>query len=123
MGKKYSEAHQWVEMDAEGNAAVGITDFAQGELGDVVYIDLPERGLEVSPADVVAVVESVKTASDVRSPIGGRVVAVNESLNDEPEQVNADAEGAAWFFKIRPADVRELEGLMDRAGYADFVGS
>ncbi|MBL1141169.1 MAG: glycine cleavage system protein GcvH [Proteobacteria bacterium] len=121
MTKKYSKDHEWLEIDADGIATIGITDFAQKELGDVVYVELPEVDSEVNQDDEVSVVESVKAASDVKVPIGGQVVAVNESLNDNPELVNSDAEGEAWFFKIKPSNLEEIDSLMDESAYQDFI--
>lgn len=121
MTKKYSKDHEWLELDADGIAVIGISDFAQKELGDVVYVELPEVDSDVNQDDEVAVVESVKAASDVKVPISGQVVAVNESLNDNPELVNSDAEGEAWFFKIKPAKPEEIELLMDKAAYDEFI--
>ncbi len=117
MTRKYSKDHEWVEIGDDGVATVGITDFAQKELGDVVYVELPETGTTIEQDGDVCVVESVKTASDVKAPISGEVVAINETLNDSPEMVNNDAEGAAWFFKVQPADPAELDSLMDKKEY------
>ena len=122
MSKKYSKDHEWVEIGDDGIATIGITDFAQKELGDVVYVELPELDSDIKQDSEVAVVESVKAASDVKTPISGQVVAVNEALNDEPEQVNTDPEGEAWFFKLKPADISELDVLMDKSEYEDFTG-
>ena len=117
---RYSEEHEWVSV--EGNVAtVGISDFAQEQLGDVVFVELPEVGAEVSAGDQVAVVESVKAASEVFTPVSGEIVEVNDVIVEEPAGVNGDAEGDGWFFKIKLSDPSELDGLMDSKAYAAFV--
>lgn len=117
---KYSEEHEWV--DVEGDiATVGISNFAQEQLGDVVFVELPEVGTEISAGDQVAVVESVKAASEVYSPLTGEVVEVNDTIVDDPSGVNGDAEGEGWFFKMKLTDAEELEELMDAKAYAAFV--
>lgn len=121
MTKKYSNDHEWVEISDDGIAIVGISDFAQKQLGDVVYVELPEVDSDVNQDDEIAVVESVKAASDIKVPITGQVVAINESLNDSPERVNDDAEGEAWFFKIKPTNPEEIDSLMDKATYDQFL--
>ncbi len=113
---KYTESHEWVRTEADGSLAVGITDFAQDALGDVVFVELPKIGQIVEAGKDCAVVESVKAASDIYAPVGGEVVAINESLTDAPEQINADAFGA-WLFKVKPANLGELDGLLDAAAY------
>lgn len=118
---KYIETHQWVRAADDGTATVGITDFAQDQLGDVVYVGLPEIGATVTGGEEAGVAESVKSASDVFSPVTGEVVEVNESLEDEPELVNDDPYGDGWLFKVRLKDQGELEGLMDATTYADHV--
>jgi glycine cleavage system H protein len=111
----YTETHEWVTVE-DGVATMGITDFAQGQLGDVVFLELPSVGREVETGDTVGVIESVKAASDLYSPVAGRVVEVNESLNDNPEQVNQDPYGSGWLLKVRlNGDLSE--GLLDEAGY------
>lgn len=117
---RYSKDHEWVRV--EGDVGVcGITDYAQSQLGDVVFVDLPQTGRAVSRADEVAVVESVKAASDVYAPIGGEVVAVNDALGNEPGTVNGDPMGEGWFFKIKIADKGELAELMTEDQYRDYV--
>ena len=117
---KYSEEHEWI--DVEGDVAtIGISDFAQEQLGDVVFVELPEVGNEISAGDQVAVVESVKAASEVYSPVTGEVVEINEGLVDDPSGVNGDAEGEGWFFKVKLSDPSELEELMDAKAYKEFV--
>jgi len=118
--ERFTKDHEWVRVDA-GIATVGITDHAQSQLGDVVFVELPEVGRKVVASEAVAVVESVKAASDVFSPIAGEVTHVNGELIGQPALVNEDAEGKAWFFKLKVADVANLDALMDRAAYAAFV--
>ena len=118
---KYSEDHEWLLVNDDGGATVGISDYAQRQLGDVVYVELPESGRQVGKDEEIAVVESVKAASDVKSPISGTIEAVNEALADEPEKVNADPLGEGWFLKLRPADAAEIEALMDQAAYESFI--
>jgi glycine cleavage system H protein len=116
----YSEDHEWVNLEGD-TATVGISNFAQEQLGDVVFIDLPQVGAEVNKGDEIAVVESVKAASEIYAPVSGEVTAINEVLNEAPETVNADAEGNGWFFKIKLADEGELDGMMDAEAYAAFA--
>jgi glycine cleavage system H protein len=117
---KYTDQHEWVAV--EGNVAtVGITDYAQGQLGDVVFVELPEEGKAFAMGDQAAVVESVKAAAEVYAPISGEIVEVNEALNDKPELVNEDATGDGWFFKIEIDDESELDSLMDAKEYREFV--
>lgn len=118
---KYSEDHEWLLVNDDGSATVGISDYAQRQLGDVVYVELPEPGRQVGKDEEIAVVESVKAASDVKSPISGTVEAVNEALADEPEKVNADPLDEGWFLQLRPADAAEIEALMDEAAYESFI--
>ena len=113
----YSKDHEWIEIDGD-IGTIGISDHAQAELSDVVFVDLPEVGATVAAGDPVAVVESVKAASDVYAPITGEVLEVNGALTAEPALVNSDAAGKAWFFKMKIADKSELDGLMDEAAYA-----
>ncbi len=113
---KYAKTHEWAKREGDNIVRVGITDFAQEELGDLVYIELPELGRKVTAQEQCAVVESVKTASDLFSPVSGEVVAVNEALADEPEQVNDDAYGT-WLFCIKADDPSELDALMDGDAY------
>jgi len=117
---QYSEEHEWVEVEGD-IATVGISDYAQEQLGDVVFVELPEVGAEISAGEQVAVVESVKAASEVYSPISGEVVEINDALVDDPSGVNGDAEGEGWFFKMKLSDPAELEELMDSKAYAEFV--
>jgi len=120
---KYLETHQWVRVEADGTATVGITDFAQEQLGDVVYIGVPEVGVTVNGGEEAGVAESVKSASDVFSPVTGEVIEVNEKLEDEPEAVNEDPYGDGWMFKVKLADLGELDGLMDADAYSEHVAA
>lgn len=115
---KYAESHEWSRLEADGTVTVGITDHAQAALGDVVYVELPETGTRVEAKGEIAVVESVKAASDIYAPVSGTVVAVNHALDDTPETVNQDCYGAGWFFRLRPDDAADLQNLLDAAGYA-----
>ena len=115
----FSEEHEWVRVDGD-TATCGISEYAQVQLGDVVFVDLPTTGTEVNKDDDCAVVESVKAASDVYAPLSGEVVEVNEALETDPGLVNSDAQGNGWFFKIKISDVSELENLMDESAYAEF---
>ena len=117
---KYSKEHEWVRVDGE-IAAVGISDYAQAQLGDVVFVELPEVGKRLAKGGDAAVVESVKAASEVYAPLSGEVVEINEALGDDPELVNGSPTGDGWFFKIRLGDPSELDGLMDEAAYLEFV--
>lgn len=116
---KYTQSHEWVRDEGDGIVSIGITDHAQAALGDLVFVELPEVGAELDAGDECAVVESVKAASDVYSPIGGEVIEVNEQLADAPETINSDAYEEGWIFKLKLADADELEGLMDADGYAE----
>ncbi|WP_417568362.1 glycine cleavage system protein GcvH [Marinobacter sp.] len=120
---KYIETHQWVRVSDDGTATVGITDFAQEQLGDVVYIGVPDLGTTVNGGEEAGVAESVKSASDVFSPVTGEVIEVNESLEDEPEKVNEDPYGDGWLYKVKLADAGELDGLMDSTAYAEHVAA
>ncbi|MEM9988175.1 MAG: glycine cleavage system protein GcvH [Pseudomonadota bacterium] len=119
---KYTKDHEWVKMDGDV-ATVGITPHAAEQLGDVVFVELPEVGKSFATDDDMAVVESVKAASDVYAPISGEIVEVNQDIVDSPEKVNEDAGGAAWFVKIKPSNASELDGLMDEAAYNDHVAN
>jgi glycine cleavage system H protein len=118
--ERFTKDHEWIRVDG-GVGTVGITVHAQGQLGDVVFVDVPEAGRKATQGEAVAVVESVKAASDVFSPVSGEVVEANADLAGQPALVNEDAEGKAWFFKLRIADPGELDKLMDRAAYEAFV--
>ena len=116
----YSEDHEWINV--EGNSGtVGITDYAQNALGDIVFVEVPEVGDDFAKGDEVAVVESVKAASEIYSPVSGEITAVNEELEDNAALVNTSPDGDGWFFKIAISDDSELEGLLDEAGYKNFI--
>ena len=117
---KYSTEHEWVSPAVDGVVTIGITDHAQAELGEIVYVDLPAVGDECDAGEEIAAVESTKAASDVYSPVSGEIVEVNEALDAEPNKVNADAYGDGWIFKVRLSDPQELDELMDAAAYEDF---
>lgn len=117
---RYVSTHEWARLDEDGLVVVGITDHAQNALGDVVYVELPEDGQQVSAQSEAGVVESVKAASDIYAPVSGTVVAINEKLEDAPETVNDDPYGDGWFFKLRPDDVSELEDLLNNEAYAEL---
>lgn len=120
MSRYFTEDHEWIELDGDV-ATVGITDYAQGQLGDIVFVEVPDEGKQVGKGDDAAVVESVKAASDVYAPVSGTVIEGNPALEDNPALVNEDPEGEGWFFKMSLSDTSELDGLMDEAKYADFV--
>ena len=120
MSRYFTEDHEWIDVDGDVGT-VGIYDYAQGALGDIVFVDVPEEGRELTKGDEAAVVESVKAASDVYAPVSGAVIEGNAQLADEPALVNSDPEGEGWFFKITLSDASELDGLMDETAYAAFV--
>jgi glycine cleavage system H protein len=122
-GIKFTEDHEWLLVNEDGTITVGITEYAQDQLGDIVYVDLPEVGDEITAGDEAAVVESVKAAGDIRVPLSGTVSDINETLADEPEKVNSDPMGEGWFFKITPNDPEELDSLMDEDAYWEYVSS
>ena len=120
MSRYFTEDHEWIDVDGE-IGTVGISEYAQGQLGDIVFVDVPEDGKRLAKGDEAAVVESVKAASDVYSPVSGTVLEGNPALADEPALVNTDAEADGWFFKITLSDPSELEELMDETAYEAFV--
>ena len=122
-GIYYAESHEWARLEENGSITVGITDFAQDAIGDIVYIELPQIGESLQASVEAGVVESVKAASDIYAPVSGVVIAVNRSLEDVPENVNLDAYGDGWFFALKPADVTELEDLMDAVAYRERAES
>jgi len=122
MSLYFTKEHEWIRVEGD-IATVGITDFAQAQLGDVVFVEVPEAGRQVSKGNEAAVVESVKAASDVYAPVSGDVVEGNQALVDDPALVNSDPEGEGWFFKLRLSDQGELEGLMDADAYKAFCDS
>ena len=119
-GLKYAESHEWVKVE-DGVAVVGVTDYAQAEMGDITYVDMPDVDDEVAAGEEFGALESVKTASDLISPVSGKVVAVNEELDEAPEKVNEDAY-ANWIIKVEMSDPSELDALMDAAAYKAFIG-
>ncbi|MGE0828298.1 MAG: glycine cleavage system protein GcvH [Hyphomonadaceae bacterium] len=120
MSTRYTKDHEWVRMEGDV-AIVGITPYAAEQLGDVVYVELPAIGKNVKAGADMAVVESAKAASDVYAPIGGSVTAVNDALGDSPQLVNEGADTSGWFVKLKPADPKDIDALMDEAAYADYV--
>jgi glycine cleavage system H protein len=118
---KYLESHEWARAEADGTVTVGISDHAQGALGDLVFVEVPEVGRSLTKGAAAAVVESVKAASDVYSPISGEVIAANDALNGSPELVNTDPYGQGWLFKVNPTNTAELSQLLDAAAYGKVV--
>ena len=118
---KYTESHEWVEADTEGNARIGISDHAQEALGDLVFVELPTVGDEISQGDACAVVESVKAASDIITPVSGKVIAVNEDLDGDPAIINSDPYNDGWLFELELSDIEELEGLKDAEAYEESL--
>lgn len=120
---KFTKDHEWVRLDEDGNATVGITTFAQEQLGDLVFVELPGIGKAFQHGEEAAVIESVKAAGEIRMPLAGSIVAVNELLNDTPSKVNEDPQGDGWFFRIQIADAGAFEALMDEPAYAAFINA
>jgi glycine cleavage system H protein len=120
---RYAKTHEWARLEDDGTVTIGISDFAQDALGDVVYVELPEVDAVVEGGEEAGVVESVKAASDIYAPIGGTVIAVNEVLEDAPETVNKDPYGDGWFFRIAPNDVADLDELLDADAYSEVCES
>ena len=118
---KYTETHEWVRLEDDGTVVVGITDHAQDALGDIVYVELPEVGANADSGGEVAVVESVKAASDIYSPVSGEIVEINSGLEDEPETVNQSPYGDGWLFRVKLADPEDIESLMDADGYKSMI--
>ncbi len=118
---KFTEEHEWLRPEGD-LVVVGITDHAATQLGDIVFVDLPSAGGKVAKGDEVVVIESVKAASDILAPLDGEIVEVNPALAENPALVNEDPTGAAWFFKMRPADMADVDGYMDEAAYRALVG-
>ncbi|EAT12601.1 glycine cleavage system protein GcvH [Bermanella marisrubri] len=114
---KYVSSHEWIRDEGDGVVTVGVTDFAQEQLGDVVFVELPEEGVEINKEDAIAVVESVKAASDIYAPVSGEVIAVNEGLADEPEKVNEEPYDGAWFFKVKLSEPSEMDALLSAEQY------
>ncbi|MBY6241857.1 glycine cleavage system protein GcvH [Methylosinus sp. Sm6] len=125
-GERYTKDHEYVRLEGQGDdevAVVGVTDYAQAQLGDIVFIELPEPGARVDKGGQLATIESVKAASEVYSPISGEIISANDALDDEPGSVNEDPLGRGWLAKLRIVDATELEGLMDENAYRAFVES
>lgn len=120
MSRYFTKDHEWIKVEGD-SGTVGITDYAQGQLGDITYVELPASGQEVKKGDSVSVVDSVKAASDVYTPVSGTVTDLNGALEDEPEMVNADAETGGWLFRIQLSNADELKELMDQAAYDAYV--
>ena len=118
---RYAKSHEWLKLGADGTASVGITDYAQGSLGDITYVQLPKVGASLRAGAAFGVVESVKAASDIYAPAGGTVVAVNSALDGAPEALNSDPYGAGWIVKLRLADPAQAAALMDAAAYAKLT--
>lgn len=120
MPRYFTEDHEWIEVDGD-SGTVGITDYAQSQLGDITFVELPEAGTALKKGDAPCVVDSVKAASDVYAPVSGEVTEANAALADAPELVNTEAETGGWLFKLTLSDAGELDGLMDKAAYDEFV--
>lgn len=118
---KFTEEHEWIVVETEDTGVVGITNYAQEQLGDIVFIELPEVGTEINKGDDVAVIESVKAASELKAPLSGEVFEINQELSNTPETVNNDPMGTGWFMKIKIADPSELDNLMDEEAYQAFI--
>lgn len=118
---KYAKSHEWVRLNEDGSVTVGISDSAQDQLGDMVFIEVPDTGITVVADEACAVVESVKAASDVYAPLSGEVIETNEELADSPEVVNQDAYGKGWIFRLQPSDINELDNLMDANAYEAYL--
>jgi glycine cleavage system H protein len=117
---RYRDSHEWVRVEGDGTVVVGISDHAQGELGDMVFVELPEPGMSYDQGEACAVIESVKAASDVYAPLSGEVVKANGELEDSPELVNSDPYGDGWLFRLLPSDASQIDGLMDAGAYAEL---
>ena len=118
---KFTKDHEWILLEDDGIGVIGITDYAQDQLGELVYVELPEIDTELSGGSDAVVIESVKAAGEVKAPVSGTVVAVNEALADEPEKVNNDPMGDGWFIKMKIADTSELDDLMDEDAYKEYT--
>lgn len=118
---RYTKTHEWVRLDKNGVATIGITDFAQEQLGDLTYVELPGVGDNVEAQSEVAVVESVKAAADIYAPVAGTIAEVNKKLEDQPELINTDPFGDGWIYKLRPDDPSEIDMLLDADGYEDVI--
>ncbi len=118
---KFTEDHEWIRMEDDETGVCGITDYAQDQLGELVFVELPETGIEISQGSEAAVIESVKAAGELKAPVSGTIVEVNETLSDEPEIVNNDPQGDGWFIKIKVQDSSELDALMDEDAYQQYI--
>ena len=118
---RYTTSHEWIRVEADGSLTIGVTDHAQEALGDVVFLELPDAGRVAAAGEAVAVIESVKAASDIYAPVAGEIIASNQEAVDAPESVNADAYGT-WLFKVKPANAADVDGLLDAAGYEAAIG-
>ena len=119
---KFTEEHEWLLVENDGIVTVGITEHAATSLGDIVFVELPEEGSTVAKGDECSVIESVKAASDIVSPLDGEIVEVNSALEEDPGKINADPLGDGWFFKIRADDASQMDEYMDEAGYKELIG-
>jgi glycine cleavage system H protein len=119
---KFTADHEWAHLEGDV-VTIGITDYAQDQLGELVYVELPETGIDVSTGQEVVVIESVKAAGDIKSPVTGTVIEVNQALSDEPEKVNEDPTGEGWFYRVRVSSAADLDGLMDESAYQDLISS
>lgn len=119
--RKYTQDHEWVQVDGD-TATVGVTDYAANELGDIVFVELPESGEEFSQNDTVGTIESVKAVADLFLPVSGEIIALNDAVVDSPELVNSSPMDEGWLVKVRLGDSSELDGLLDAAGYQDLIG-
>ena len=119
---KFTADHEWARLEGEV-VTIGITDYAQDQLGELVYVELPETGIDVSAGQDVVVIESVKAAGDIKSPVNGTVIEVNQALSNEPETVNEDPTGEGWFYRVRVSSAADLDALMDESAYQDLVSS
>ena len=117
---RYTTSHEWVRVEADGSLTIGVTDHAQEALGDIVFLELPEAGRVVKAGEEVAVVESVKAASDIYAPVNGEIIEANTAVTDAPDSVNSDPYGA-WLFKLKPANLDDIDALLDAAGYAKAI--
>lgn len=120
---KFTETHEWLRLEDDGAGVIGITDYAQNALGDLVFVGLPDVGAELAQGGEGATIESVKAAGEIHMPVGGTVIETNAALADDPAQANSDPLGAGWFLKIKIADPAQLDALMDQAAYDKFVAS
>ena len=118
---RFTKEHEWIRLESDGTATVGITQFAQGQLGDLVFVEVPAVGKSLAQGDEAAVIESVKAVSEIRMPVAGSIVANNPKLVEDPALANKDPMGAGWFFRMKPSDLAVLKALMDEAAYQKFV--